>query len=247
MKATVKQYKNIQELSTAAAEFVCQLAEQCVKERGYFTLALSGGSTPRTLYEYLAHEPYVSKMPWTGTHVFWGDERYVPASHDDSNFKMVSEALIEHVSIPPENIHRIPTETVSPEETATQYEATLREFFHVFDPLSDSKKLPVFDLILLGMGKDGHTASLFPDSPVLEEQERWVSATPVPNLNPPVRRITLTFPVINAAQNVLFLVSGAEKQPILQTIQETPEKAYNMYPAARVAPGGDLLWFLSLT
>ncbi len=244
MKPTVQHYEDIQELSTAAAELVCELAESCVKARGYFTLALSGGSTPRTLYEHLAQEPYVSNIPWSETHLFWGDERYVPAKHADSNFRMISETLSDHVPLPSENVHRIPTETVSPEESAQQYEATLREFLHVFNPVSESTELPVFDLILLGMGKDGHTASLFPDSPVLEERERWVAATPAPGLNPPVRRITMTFPVLNAAKNVLFLISGAEKQPIVRTILENPEKAKALYPSARIEPEGKVSWFL---
>ncbi len=245
MKPDVQRYENIQQLSATAAELICQLAKICVNAHGYFTLALSGGSTPRSLYECLAREPYVSRMPWADTHLFWGDERYVPANHDDSNFKMTSRSLIEHVPIPLANVYRIPTETTSPEVAAQQYEATLRECLYIFDPLSESKNLPVFDLILLGMGKDGHTASLFPGSPVLEEQQRWVAVAPAPKLNPPVRRITLTFPVINAARNVLFLIAGAEKQPIVQAILENPEKAKEEYPTARVEPNdGKLLWFL---
>jgi 6-phosphogluconolactonase len=246
MAPDVHRYASVQELSTAAAELVCQLTERCVEEHGYFTLALSGGSTPKTLYERLAQEPYSSKIPWMDTHLFWGDERYVPVNHADSNSAMASQALIEHVSIPLQNVHSIPTDTASPEIAAEQYETTLREYFDVFDPLSERKQLPVFDLILLGMGKDGHTASLFPDSPILDEQKRWVAATPVPKLNPPVRRITLTFPVINAAKTVLFLIAGAEKQPVVQTILESPEKSRDLYPTARVRPeDGKLLWFLA--
>ena len=244
MKPEVRRYSTIQKLSTAAAEFVCQLAERCVNERGTFTLALSGGGTPRTLYELLAQEPYVTTMPWVNTHIFWGDERFVPPEHADSNFAMVSQALLNHVPVPAENIHRIPTDLNSPEEAATQYETALKNVLHVFDPLSQEQHLPVFDLLLLGMGNDGHTASLFPDSQVLEEQKCWVAATPIPHLNPPVRRITLTFPVINAAKTVLFLISGGEKHRIVQTILETPKHARALYPAARVNPHEKLLWFL---
>ncbi len=245
MKPKLQRYKNIQKLSMAAADLVCRLAEQCVSSRGYFSLALSGGSTPRSLYTCLTQEPYIGRMPWADTHLFWGDERYVPVSHEDNNFTMVSESLIEHVPIPSENVHRMLTETLSPEMTTEQYAATLQEYLHVFDPLSESKQLPVFDLILLGMGTDGHTASLFPDSPVLEEQTRWVAATPVPKLNPPVRRITLTFAVINAAKNVIFLIAGAEKQPIVQAILDNPKKAKELYPAARVElSDGKLLWLM---
>lgn len=244
MKPTIQRYPNVQELSIAAADLICQLAEKYVKERGYFTLALSGGSTPRTLYGYLAQEPYSGKMPWRNTHLFWGDERYVSPDHPDSNFLMASQTLIEQVPIPPENVHRIPTETDSPESSAKEYEAALRQELHVFDSLSAEQGVPVFDVILLGMGKDGHTASLFPDSPVLDEKKRWVAAAPVPKMNPPVRRITLTFPVINAAKHAIFLIAGAEKQPVMQAILDDPEQAKALYPTARVEPGGKLLWLV---
>lgn len=244
MESEFTYYRNVRELSRSAAEFICQLAEECVKKRCIFTLALSGGSTPRTLYELLAQESFCNRIPWAYTHILWGDERHVPCDHHDSNFAMASQALIEHVPVSVSNIHRIPTELLSPDESADAYEKKLRNLFNIFGSLTVNNDWPVFDLILLGMGKDGHTASLFPDSPVLHEGNRWVAATPVPKLNPPVRRITLTFPVINAARNVLFLVSGAEKLPVVRTMLESPGKAWELYPAARVAPAGKLLWFV---
>jgi 6-phosphogluconolactonase len=243
MKPEIYHYSNTQEMSQAAAEFVCQLAEESVKQRGRFTVALSGGNTPRMLYAYLAQAPYAHKIPWPQTHLFWGDERFIPANHPDSNFAMAAQALIKHAPIPTENVHRIITEHFTPEDAADVYQDTLRDRFEAFMSLSD-EGFPVFDLILLGMGSDGHTASLFPDSPVLNEKKRWVAATPVPNLAPQVRRITLTLPVINAARNVIFLVAGAEKQPIVQAVLDAPEKARELYPAARVAPTGKVLWFL---
>ncbi len=245
MKAPIQQYANLKKLSIAAAGHIARIAEQCVNERGYFTLALSGGSTPRTLHEYLTALPYSANISWMETHLFWGDERFVPADHPDSNFLMALHTLIDHVPVPAENVHRIPTELPTPEQAAKQYETTLREKMEVFDLSSRSQRVPVFDCLLLGMGPDGHTASLFPGSPVLAEQTRWVAATPLPNLNPPVRRITLTFPVINAAKHVFFLVAGAEKQEIVQTIQDEPDNAREQYPAARVNPvSGELLWFV---
>lgn len=244
MKPEINHYQNIQTLSQAAADFVSKLAKECVEKRKIFTVALSGGNTPRTLYELLAQDPYVNSIPWAHTHLFWGDERYVPADHPDSNFAMASQTLVDHVPIPAQNVYRIPTEHASPEEAADYYEQTLRNLFEIFGSLTENGRLPVFDLMLLGMGKDGHTASLFPDSLVLVEQRRWVAATSVPRLNPPVRRITLTLPVINAARNVVFLVAGTEKQPILQIILENPQKARELYPVARVEPAGKLLWFL---
>jgi len=244
MQSEIHQYANLQALSAAAAECVCQLAADGVKTRGVFTVALSGGTTPRTLYELLAQPPYVNVIPWADTHLFWGDERYVPPDHPDSNFAMASQALIDHVPIPAQNLHRIPTEPAAPEKAAETYAQMLRTLFAGFGALSEKERLPVFDLMLLGLGPDGHTASLFPDSPVLNEQHRWVMATPAPRLAPRVRRITLTFPVINAARNVVFLVAGAEKRSIIQSIWETPEKARELYPAARVEPIGKLVWLV---
>jgi 6-phosphogluconolactonase len=157
---------------------------------------------------------------------------------------MVSQALLKQVPIPRQNVHRLSTELASPERVAGQYEATLQEYLYVFDPTSSRKQCPVFDLILLGMGPDGHTASLFPDSPVLNEQEHWVAATPVPKLQPAVQRITFTFPVINAAKTVAFLVSGEKKRSIMQAILDNPEQAREHYPSARVDPDGKLVWFV---
>jgi 6-phosphogluconolactonase len=190
MRPEIYHYSDIKEMGQAAAELMSQLAAECINKRGIFTVALSGGSTPRTLYELLAQAPYLNTMPWAHVYLFWGDERYVPADHPDSNFAMASRSLIKHVPIPKQNVHRILTEHFLPEEAAEVYENTLRDLFQSFASLSEDG-LPVFDLILLGLGKDGHTASLFPDSPVLEEQERWVVATPIPNLTPQVRRITM--------------------------------------------------------
>lgn len=244
MTSKIQKFPTLQELSAAAAELFCQLAEQSVNEHDAFTVALSGGSTPRLLYEYFGQEPYISQVPWSKTHLFWGDERYVASDHPDSNFAMAAQAFIRHVPLPDDHIHRIPTELASPEHTAEAYETTLRNCLSVFDPVSKQNNLPVFDLILLGMGPDGHTASLFPGSPILEESKRWVAATPVPKLNPPVRRITLTYPVLNAGKTVLFLFSGEQKQAIVQQILEAPQEAHTQYPAARINPAGNLVWML---
>ena len=245
MHTDTQYYPNRQQLSKAATELICRQAAQAVVEHGSFTMALSGGSTPRALYESLAQAPYINQIPWQSTYLFWGDERYVPVGHQDSNTAMALEAFINKVPIPPEHVRRIPTEAASPEIAAEEYERDLRRLLPVFDPSSDTKNVPVFDLMLLGMGPDGHTASLFPESPILDETERWVSAAPVPQLVPPLRRITLTFPVINAAKCVLFLISGREKQKILQSFQDKPEQARRSYPAARVRPAGQLFYFVT--
>ncbi|PID58949.1 6-phosphogluconolactonase [candidate division KSB3 bacterium] len=245
MSVETRYYPDIEQLSAAAAELVCRKSVQAVDEHGSFTMALSGGSTPSALYELLAQTPYSERIPWEKTYLFWGDERYVPTGHKDSNAAMALKTFVKKVPIHPGHICCIPTETPSPERAAENYEQELYRLFHVFAPVSKERNIPVFDLILLGMGPDGHTASLFPDSPVLEERERWVSAAPIPRLKPPLPRITLTFPVINAAGSVLFLISGAEKGRILKSILEDPQQARRMYPAARVQPSGELFYFIS--
>ncbi len=245
MSPTILYFDTIDAMSRAAAGRVCELARDSVAAHGSFTIALSGGSTPRALYERLTQSPYREDVPWQQTHLFWGDERFVPRDHAENNAAMAFDALIRHVSIPAEQTHPAPTELDTPEAAADAYQMTLREHLTAFDPSSKEKGVPVFDLILLGMGKDGHTASLFPGSPALDEEARWVVATPIPGLSPFARRVTLTFPVINAAKHVLFLISGQEKRPILEEIIYHLEQALAHYPAARVKPDGALNWFVA--
>lgn len=246
MKPEIRNYATFQAMSDAAAAYVLQIAENSVQERGHFTLALSGGTTPKSLYACLTSEPYVHAIPWKQTHIFWGDERYVPPNHPYSNFAMAAQVLLERIPIPAENIHRIPTEAASAEIAAVEYAETLHAVFHALGMLSEDQQFPRCDLVLLGMGADGHTASLFPGSPILEEKQRWVAAIPAPNIEPRVERITLILPVLNAARNLLFLVAGVEKQPIVQTIIEHPEQARRVYPAANIQPvNGNLTWFVT--
>jgi 6-phosphogluconolactonase len=210
-----------------AAGLFIETAAHAIRARGRFAAALAGGSTPRALYERLARMP----LDWQNIHFFWGDERCVPPSHADSNYRMTAESLLDHIPIPKENIHRISGE-LPPAQAAESYEQELRAFF------GDS---PRFDLALLGMGDDGHTASLFPGSPALAESVRWAVAAEhtAPPL-PLVSRVTLTFGVFNAARRVIFLVSGAGKASRLAEIQRGCD-----YPAAHIQPThGDLLWLL---
>jgi 6-phosphogluconolactonase len=211
-----------------AAQLFSQTAAQAIQEHGRFAVALSGGSTPRALYARLA----TLQLPWQAIHLFWGDERCVPPDHPDSNYRMTAESLLDQILIPPENIHRIPGE-LPPEQAAEAYEQDLRAFF------GDS---PRFDLVLLGMGDDGHTASLFPGAPALAESVRWAVATEhtAPPL-PLVSRVTLTFGVFNAACRVVFLVSGSGKAPRLAEIQ----RGGSSLPAAHIQPqDGELLWLM---
>ena len=186
-------------------------------------------------------------MDWQKCHFFWGDERWLPATHPDSNFCMADKALLAKVPVPEQNIHRIETGSKNPEAGAGIYENHLRDFFAQL-PREETQRvaadliLPRFDLILLGMGLDGHTASLFPGSDVLEEKRKWVAAVPEGAGTPPVARITLTLPVLNGAKNILFVISGSRKREILETILTRPEEAEKLYPAARIRPAGDLVW-----
>lgn len=251
MRYNVRCYPNIHELSRAAAAFICELAKGFVSKQGIVTIVLSGGNTPRTLYEDLARSPFDSVVPWRQIHLFWGDERCVPADSPDSNFFMAYQTLISKVPVPSRNIHRIPGEVESPEEAAEAYEQALRDFFRQLrnngtHPLSsgESDLLPFFDLMLLGVGKDGHTASLFPGEDVLDEKERWVAAVSSQNAKAPLDRITLTLPVINRASLVVFLVSGPGKKQTVRAILDDQEKASQLYPAARVKPRGPVIWFI---
>ncbi|HKQ51485.1 MAG TPA: 6-phosphogluconolactonase [Pyrinomonadaceae bacterium] len=190
-----------EEVARAAAERFVELAQRAIDERGRFAVALSGGSTPRRAYELLAGDDYGDRVDWSKVHVFFGDERMVPPDDAESNYRMASEALLARVSIPPENVHRI-NGLGDALANARLYEDELRTFFN-------DDAWPSFDLVLLGMGDDGHTASLFPGTLALDEQAAWVAANWVEKFN--VYRVTLTAPAINRAAHVIFLVTGANK------------------------------------
>ena len=200
---------------------------------GPLRLALSGGSTPRALYELLAQEPYRGLLPWDRMHIFWGDERFVPPDSDLSNYRMAYTALLGHVPIPPGNIHPVQTEDVTPEEAARQYQATLARLYGatVLDPAR-----PLFDVVLLGLGTNGHTASLFPGTPALTERDAWALAV-TPEGEP--TRITLTYPALNSARHVAFVVAGADKHDVLARVRAHDPAE----PASFIAPVGALHWF----
>lgn len=221
----------------AAAQFVARASEASAQS-GRFAVALSGGSTPKSLYSLLAKPEYRDRIDWPRVHFFWGDERCVPPDHPDSNFLMAREALLQKIHVPSENIHRMMGE-VEPAQAAPAYEEELRRFFALAQGA-----WPRFDLIYLGLGEDGHTASLFPGSPVLNDSTRLVAADYVEKLQ--AHRLTLTLPVINNAAQVTFLVSGESKAGIVKEILRANGGATN-YPAARVnLPGGRLTWFIAV-
>jgi 6-phosphogluconolactonase len=227
--------KDIPELSAqAAAEFVRQANERSATA-GRFVVALSGGSTPRALYSLLAGAEFQSQVPWDRVHFFWGDERCVPPDHPDSNYRMACESLLSKVPVPEENIHRIEGEE-KPEIAAAKYEKAIRDFFQLAD-----SELPRFDLILLGLGDDGHTASLFPGSEALQETRRLAVATYVEKLKS--HRVTLTLPVLNHAANIFFLVAGENKTGILKDVLQ--RESSKSLPARQIHPlNGRLVWFV---
>lgn len=226
-------------MASSAAEIVLDAAREAVGSRNVFTLALSGGSTPRALYSLLAEPPYSESMPWERTHLFWGDERCVPPGHPESNYRTANEALISRILIPVGNVHRIRGELASPDEAALEYERDIDGFYRACD--AHYSVLPVFDLILLGMGNDGHTASLFPGRPELDECRRLAVPSEAPPESPVRSRVTLTFPVINNAARVVFLVTGDDKRPIVESILARDENSI-VYPASRVQPRSELVW-----
>jgi len=242
MKPEIRCFPNLADLSRAAAEYICEIAEEAIKKRNIFTLVLSGGSTPRLLYEELACQAISKRIDWQKTHIFLGDERYLPPDHPDSNYALAFQALVSKLDIPPANVHRVITERDSANAAAEDYEKTLRHFFRPPAGSEDQPYLPSFDLVLLGLGQDGHTASLFPGDSALEEKYRWVVAVDGASASPPVPRVTLTFPVLNKAECVIFLVSGSDKKEVFAEIMNNP--GTTAYPAARVRPSGRLLWFI---
>ena len=223
-------------LYQAAARHVVEIARRSVAEHGAFFVALAGGSTPRELYLLLAEAPWRSMAPWDRTQVFFGDERCVAPDHPESNYRMAREALLDKLALPATHIHRMLGE-LEPNAAASAYQEEIRRAFAI-----DAEQAPGFDLILLGLGPDGHTASLFPDSAALREDRKWVVANYVAKLDS--FRLTLTLPALNHAREVMFLVSGGSKAEVVHHIFETPERHFK-YPAELVQPKlGRLRWLL---
>jgi 6-phosphogluconolactonase len=223
-------FESAETLALNVAEWLCALAQA---SDGDFAVCLSGGSTPRRLYERLGTPAIASRFPWRRSHWFWGDERFVPPAHSDSNFRMADEAFLSRVPVPGVNVHAVPTEGLSPDEAAAAYEETLMRFYGA-DTLASDR--PLFDVTLLGIGEDGHTASLFPGQPALQETRHWAVAVVEAKRDP---RITLTYPALNSSGHVAFLVTGREKQEILTRVRD----GISTLPAAMVRPAGHLHWF----
>lgn len=231
--AIIQTHASPDELAQAAAEHFATLAQEAILDHGNFSVALAGGSTPRATYEILSTIEYAQKINWEQVHIFWGDERLVPPEHQDSNYRMAHEAMLKFVPIPPENIHRVYGE-LEPHDAARTYAETIRDYFN---PRSAS-----FDLILLGMGDDGHTASIFPDTEVVFEDSLLVLAHYIDKLAS--WRVTFTPRLINAAQNVTFLVSGERKARRLRQVLVGPHQP-EVLPSQVVRPSnGKLRWLV---
>jgi 6-phosphogluconolactonase len=238
-----------QELFSAAAEEVVRAATEAVAARGRFTIALSGGSTPKSLFNLLATNARTT-LPWDKMFFFWGDERHVPPTDPDSNYRMADEAMLSKIPVAPGNVFRIPAENPDAVAAAADYEKTLQKFFALDSAKNESGKndsgeknqFPRFDLILLGMGPDGHTASLFPETAGLQEKSKLVIANWVEKMK--THRLSFTIPVLNAAACVTFLVSGTDKAPALRAVLESDAPG-DQYPAKLVHPtDGKLIWLI---
>jgi 6-phosphogluconolactonase len=229
-KATIEVFPDVSTLVAQTYEKTVQILRDSIAARGIATIALSGGSTPKPLYEQLA----TADLAWDKIHVFWGDERYVPFDHPDSNYLMAKIAWFDRVDFPSANIHPMATAEADPAVAAQIHEQELRQFFQLA-----SEEFPCFDVMLLGMGDDAHTASLFPDTAALQVCDQWVTV----GQKDGQPRLTLTVPVINHAANVLFLVAGASKQTALRQVFATVGDA-NLYPSRLINPEGNLIWLL---
>lgn len=225
---------NIDELSTSVANWLVQYINQVLEKQDRFTIALSGGSTPKKLHELLVTDVYRDKIDWSKLHIFWGDERYVPLEDERSNAKMAYDTLLSHVPVPAAQIH-IMRPDIAPEASAEDYERILHSYF--------DNAATTFDLVLLGMGDDGHTLSLFPGkTEVIHEQNKWVTSLWLESQN--MYRITLTAPVVNKAACVAFLAAGSNKAVVLK---EVITGAYqpDLYPSQVIKPAtGQLVWFV---
>ncbi len=236
----IRQLADPKDLFRAAAEQVCRIGQLSLDTTGRFSIVLSGGSTPRGLYELLAQSPYRSQLDWKKVEFFWGDERAVPPDHPQSNFRMAREALLDKLNVPPEHVHRIRAEDPDLDKAAADYEEEVENVLGRVPGVG--RRAPHFNLFLLGVGQDGHTALLFPHTAALTETERWVVAHDVAKLS--TKRITMTPPLINKAHFITFLVAGSHKADVLAAVLQGPRDSQR-YPAQLIHPlTGEVTWFV---
>ena len=235
---TIRTFPDAEAVSRGASEEFVRCAREAIAARGRFTVTLSGGSTPKRMFEMLAELPCRDQVEWAKVHIFWGDERSVPPDHRDSNYRMAHEAMLTRLPIPVLQIHRIEAERTDRDVAARDYQAAIARTFGV----DANGEPPAFDLVLLGMGPDGHTASLFPGTTALAETKRWVVVNFVPKFN--TDRVTLTTTILNKAKQVLFLVAGADKtEPLFEVLEGPPDPV--RLPSQLIKPTtGTLVWFV---
>ena len=229
-------FENSSSLHLAAADYFFQTYEKSIIDHGSFHVALSGGTTPKSLFLILAKTPYAEKFNWKNIHVYFGDERFVAQTHDDSNFRMANEALLQHVDIPQSNIHSVNTSLSSAEMAAENYETIMTEFL-----AKDEQDHPQFDLVLLGLGPDGHTASLFPETEILLQQTKMCDAVYVKKFDS--WRTSITFPVINHAKHILLLSEGEGKVDIITELVNDSQNN-NQYPVQMIKPENRMCWYI---
>ena len=228
-------YDTAQQMNEAVVNAILQKTTTALQQRSAFHIALAGGSTPKSIYELMATERFQKSFPWDKMHFYFGDERCVPADHVDSNYRMARQALLSKVPVPEGNVHPVVVDIRNIDASAEHYASELKNQL----PLRDS--IPVFDLVLLGIGDDGHTASLFPGTDILNETRKWVSAVYVEKFD--AWRISLTYPVINAAANIFVIAAGSGKSNILKEVLLT-ESSDTPYPVQRIDPAGELVWYI---
>jgi 6-phosphogluconolactonase len=246
MKHDIHRCQNLEDIGIRAASFFIKYSNDAIHKRGQFTVALSGGKTPEFLFRILAQHDHRKSIEWKKIKVFWGDERFVSKDHPESNFGIAYRVLLSQVPIPEENIFAIPTDTGSSTRAAELYEESMRRFFGRSNAVEGTPPKPVFDLVLLGLGKDGHTASLFQENRISDKEERWVMAVEAPPLYPTTNRVTVSLPVINSARTVAFLVSGEDKKEVLQSVLLSNTAKENPLPAQRVNPSNSIVWFTDI-
>lgn len=233
--ANIISCKDPADLALRAADFILATGRSALQQRGQFTLVLTGGSTPKETYKLLAQPERASQLDWSKTYLFIGDERFVPADDERSNFRLAQQSLLTSPLIRSNHVLAVPTDTASAEQSAQRYAKMLHDFF-------PGEALPHFDLILLGLGEDGHVASLFPGAPALAVTDVWVTWSPPGTLPPPVDRITMTYPVLNAARQIAFLVAGLRKAPVVKAILQGKHNR-EIYPASGIQPAaGEVTW-----
>lgn len=224
---------SLEALNISIANWLVNYIKKVLQKQDRFTIALSGGNTPKSLHLLLSSENYKHKIDWSKLHFFWGDERFVPITDEKNNAKMAFDTLLNKVPVLSNQIHIIPTENCTPEESAVQYQQLLEQYFH--------NAYYTFDLVFLGMGDDGHTLSLFPHTPIIHEKEKWVDSFWLANQN--MYRVTLTAPLVNQAACVVFVATGTNKSTVLKKVLQG-EKNVDEYPSQIIQPKGELFWFV---